>query len=342
MQRVTLHDIAKKAGVSVATVSLALRGRGELSQKRTEDIRALAKEMGYRPNPMLAALASKRFSSSKSQQGTPIAIFEFPPVPTLPKKGKPGLYHKSLVEEALRLGYAPTHFMLTPDSPIASLYRQLYSRSTQGIIITGNLDMDSFGQGFDWEQFTVVQCARFRNDNPFHTVRPNIFQSIKLAFTEVRKRGYQRIGFALGRHVVLLEDDEDRHGTALALEMAYLQKKDRLPPYLGSFDDRPAFIKWYQAHRPDVVLGFTVSHYWALREAGIRMPEDVGFTLLQQAEHNENISGLIQNNDAIGRQSVQLLDQLIRNHERGPTSLPMHTLIPSTWHEGTTLRPVVS
>ena len=75
MIRITLHDIAKKAGVSVATVSLALRGRGDISLKRAEEIRALAQTMGYRPNPLLASLASKRFSGAKSLQGTPLAIF---------------------------------------------------------------------------------------------------------------------------------------------------------------------------------------------------------------------------------------------------------------------------
>ena len=81
MRSVTLHDIALRAGVSVATVSLALRGRGEISRKRAEFIRALAVEMGYRPNPMLAALASKRFSNAITRQGTPLALFEFPQVP---------------------------------------------------------------------------------------------------------------------------------------------------------------------------------------------------------------------------------------------------------------------
>lgn len=337
MVRVTLHDIAKRAGVSVATVSLALRGRGELSKTRVAEIRAIADKMGYRPNPMLAALASKRFSNAKSQQGTPIAIFDFPPMPGKPAR-KPSHYKTHLIEEATRLGYAPSHFMMTDDTPTGPLFRQLYSRSTQGIIITGNLDMTRFGKDFDWGQFAVVQCARYLNQHPFHIVRPNIFQSVKLCFTKVREAGYERIGCALGRHSVPLEDDEDRLGTALSLETSYLPRKHRLPVYQGDIEDRKAFMKWCRANRPDAVLGFNILHYHALREEGIRMPEDVGFALLHEAEKYPDIAGMNQNVKEIARQSVLLMDQLIRNHDQGPTELPIHILIPSTWQSGPTVR----
>ena len=78
----------------------------------------------------------------------------------------------------------------------AKLYRTLYYRMVQGIVITGSVDARKFGESFDWDAFSVVQCARFHSPQPFHTVRPNIFQVVKLAFTELRKRGYRRIGFA--------------------------------------------------------------------------------------------------------------------------------------------------
>ncbi len=337
MKRVTLNDIAKAADVSVATVSLALRGRGELSKKRVREIRALAERMGYRPNPMLASLAAKRFTNAQSHQDTPIAVLEFPPVPGFPNTAQ-SLYKHTLTEESKRLGYAPTSVSMDEVRSTKGLFRQLFARSTQGVIIVGNMDMAAFGADFDWRAFAVVQCARYLNENPFHRVRPNIFQSIKLAFTQVRERGYQRIGCAPGRHKVLLEDDEDRLGAALSLEMAYLPRKHRLSVYQGDFDDRAAFLKWFHTQRPDVVLGFNILHYIALKEEGVDIPGDVGFALLQGAEEHADISGLIQNTDEIARQSVLLLDQLIRNHEHGPASKPLEILIPSSWNDGQTLR----
>ena len=56
MKRVTIRDIAKEAGVSAATVSLALNDKGKLPAERRKSIRSLAEKMGYQPNAMARAL----------------------------------------------------------------------------------------------------------------------------------------------------------------------------------------------------------------------------------------------------------------------------------------------
>lgn len=336
MKAVTLHDIAKRAGVSIATVSLALRGRGEVSKKQAKTIQDLAKEMGYRPNPMLAALASKRFSTAKAQVGTPLAFLEFPSMPGQ-SPFKTSLYRKALIEEARRLGYEPTAYSVDAETSPASLYRQLYNRTTQGIIITGSMDMEQFGKHFDWDPFSIVQCARHVATYPFTTVRSNIFQSIKLIFTKLRERGYERIGFAISRHDMLLEDDEDRHGAAIALETAHLAKKNQLPAYLGAIADEAAFIAWYRKHKPDVVVGFNNMHYQYLLNSGIRVPEETGVAVLHNCGQKD-IAGLDQNIEEIARQSIHQLDLLIRNHERGINPNPIHIVLPSIWHDGPSIR----
>ncbi|HCE43415.1 MAG TPA: hypothetical protein DET40_07690 [Lentisphaeria bacterium] len=60
---VNLKDIAGKAGVSTATVSLALHGgagRRRVSKKRTELIRSIAESLNYRPNSAARMMASSR------------------------------------------------------------------------------------------------------------------------------------------------------------------------------------------------------------------------------------------------------------------------------------------
>ena len=47
---VTIYDIAKKAGVSAATVSKSLNNHSDISKKTKSKIKALAVEMGYLPN----------------------------------------------------------------------------------------------------------------------------------------------------------------------------------------------------------------------------------------------------------------------------------------------------
>ena len=59
-KRTTMADIARKAGVHVTTVSLALRNHPRLPASTRERIQALAKELGYVPDPFLRALVTYR------------------------------------------------------------------------------------------------------------------------------------------------------------------------------------------------------------------------------------------------------------------------------------------
>ncbi|HEX7098400.1 MAG TPA: LacI family DNA-binding transcriptional regulator [Acidimicrobiia bacterium] len=55
-----IEDVASRAGVSVATVSRALRGLPHVSQATREKVLRAAEELDYRPNPHAARLAAGR------------------------------------------------------------------------------------------------------------------------------------------------------------------------------------------------------------------------------------------------------------------------------------------
>ena len=57
---VTIKDISKKCGVSFATVSKALNGYSDIGEETAENIRMIAKEMGYLPNATARTLKTKR------------------------------------------------------------------------------------------------------------------------------------------------------------------------------------------------------------------------------------------------------------------------------------------
>ena len=63
MSRVTLRDVAERAGVSTAAISQALNDRGSLRPETRERIKAIAAELGYSPNKHAAALRSGRTMS---------------------------------------------------------------------------------------------------------------------------------------------------------------------------------------------------------------------------------------------------------------------------------------
>ena len=55
-KKVTLAMIARRAGVSNAAVSMALREHPRVSRALSQRVQRIARGMGYRPNPLVAAL----------------------------------------------------------------------------------------------------------------------------------------------------------------------------------------------------------------------------------------------------------------------------------------------
>ncbi|MDE5570722.1 MAG: LacI family transcriptional regulator, partial [Prevotella sp.] len=54
--RTSLKDLANELGVSIATVSRALRSSQEISKEMQQRVKELAKKMNYRPNPFAQSL----------------------------------------------------------------------------------------------------------------------------------------------------------------------------------------------------------------------------------------------------------------------------------------------
>ena len=55
-RRTSLKDLADHLGVSIATVSRALRNSHEVGEEMTRKVKELAKQLNYRPNPFAQSL----------------------------------------------------------------------------------------------------------------------------------------------------------------------------------------------------------------------------------------------------------------------------------------------
>src|ERR1035437_4211829 len=60
MSNITIKDIAKKAGVSIATVSYVINKSRTVSPELTQRVMAVIKEIGYYPDTNARSLKSKR------------------------------------------------------------------------------------------------------------------------------------------------------------------------------------------------------------------------------------------------------------------------------------------
>jgi LacI family transcriptional regulator len=60
---VTMKDVARKAGVSIKTVSRVINNQGEISEETRERIMQIIEELGYRPNTLARGLLTGRTQS---------------------------------------------------------------------------------------------------------------------------------------------------------------------------------------------------------------------------------------------------------------------------------------
>lgn len=329
----TLKDVAKKMGLSVAAVSLGLRHAGNISEATCKRIEEVAREMGYRPNPHAAALSTRvRPGDAK---GVPLAILQ------RPLKAGPALYPiqnivDGIVERSAELGYRTECFPVRKSTELPRLLKLLRNRGFLGIFVPpigGNF----CALNFDWSPFSVVGCGRYDQTSIFHTVRQEIFESTRFLLDEMIRAGYRRICMGLLKHDPPLLDDFAR------VAVARISPSPRGRPTEVFFSDPESglsdFVAWVKAKKADAVIGFSVGHYYALVDAGIRIPEDVGFATLHHYADSDGIkmSGLSPLDKRCGVVAANRMDTMIRHHERGIPVVAEQIAIRSDWHPGTTL-----
>lgn len=329
----TLKDLARVLGLSIPAVSLGLRHAGNISEATCRRIEEAARKMGYRPNPHAAALSSGRRKEAKHD--LPLAILR------MPLRQKSLNYPiedfvEGIIRRAVELGYRVESFNLGGPGDLSRHLKILYSRGFEGIFLPP-VGKEFRAEDYDWSQFCVVACGRYEQTSPFHTVRQEIFESTRLLFNEVIRRGYRRICAGLLRHDPWIVDDYARVAAAQVCQPPGRKKIQVL--FSPSTKGLPDYVRWLRKQKADAAIGFSVGHYYAMRDAGIKIPDDIAFATLhgETGKWGREISGLLPLSDHQGVVAANRMDLMIRHREHGIPRVPEQIAIPSEWQEGTTL-----
>lgn len=337
--RVTHRDIAARTGYDRSTVSLALRGSPRIAVETRRAIQAVAVELGYRPDPAVAALARQRWLRGETGGGAAIAYI------VERRKGDYRLQYRHFAaarERAEERGYTLGEFDLSdyPNGVAAS--RALYHRGIRGVLLPSMPhEFDHGIQGFEWEQFTVVCCSLGWLRTPFHVVTSDMFESTRRAWRELAARGYRRIGAALLRHSPVAIDDHTRLGASYAEQCELDASHDRIPFLLCGPEDRTECVEWFERHRPDAIIGLVPSVAQWIREAGYRMPDDVGFVSLH-AFPRQPEAGLCVETETVARTAMDLLIAQMHENQWAVPTVQQVVQIKPRWLEGNTLRAAVT
>lgn len=184
--RIRMEDVARAAGVSVATVSRALKDDSRISPTVREAVKAVAVRMGYVPNPLVQSLMSQRRTGREGQAAETIALVTNYPHDAWPQKDVCRWYFKGIEERALQLGYRVEVFSLEalhhdPDR----LGRVLRARGIRAAVLGFSRD-EEHPVALDVSGLSVVGLSTYFRDLPVDRVHLNGFYNIKLACRHLR------------------------------------------------------------------------------------------------------------------------------------------------------------
>jgi LacI family transcriptional regulator len=340
---VTMAEVAEKVGVSKNTVSLALRGDRRISAKTRESVEKIARDLGYRKNPVVAHLMSELRKEKPPEYHRTLALFNAHPNP------RAFTEHPTIVawvegcrRRAQSQGYLFDEFWLhDPDLNGVRMVRILNSRGIEGGIVVGHFSRNRLPERFAplWEKIACV-VAGVRTHEPTLSFCCVDHHALMLeAMRQVLALKYKRPALVLN-HVVD-ELVEGRFTAGMWVGQQALPARQRVPAFDKEDESDACFRRfgaWFEKHRPDVVLTLHREVKRWLERLGKRIPKDVGIVDLEHNPAFAHWAAMEQRNDLSGEAAVDLLITMLHNNESGVQALPRATLGSSHWVPGVTVR----
>jgi len=99
-----------------------------------------------------------------------------------------------------------------------------------------------------------------------------------------------------------------------------------------------ALKAWIDKEKLDVIIAME-DIFHKLQSLNLKIPDDIGYANIVLNRNESYFSGAYQNDRMIGQKAIDLIIDMIHRGERGLPSVPVRTLVESTWYPGKTLRP---
>lgn len=320
MNRPTLHDVAREAGVSHMTVSRVVRGDRPVREETARRVRAAVIKLDYRPDPALSALAAYRSRDGGRGAGGILACIDC----------DDSLYSRDVFAgvraEAALFGYACELIPLPSGTTRQrQLGRTLYHRGVRGLLFGPSRKREEF-TGWDWPNFATVSLGALGHRPAMHAVSLDYFHGAISACEHLRETGARRIALLLdpqlgsrtgGLWIGGYLAGVIAHHTPLIADPETLSR----PPQLRD---------WLTRQKIDAVLTIHPGIAPLLREL-----------VLAARYLNQDGAGLafphyhLPHPD-IGREGVRLLHHALLRHEFGLPAEPKRVALRGTWLEPTT------
>ncbi len=312
--RVTLKEVAAKAGVSRSAVSRTFTEGASISDKTRKKVLRAAEALGYRPNVLASSLTTRRtklIGLVADNFRNPIFLVVF------------DLFTRLIQER----GFRPLLVNLSGETEPESSVRMLMQYSVDGVIVASSTLPTSFAVAFRKAGLPVVHSfGRYSGESHTHVVGVDNAYCGELAAHTLYERGYERIGFLGGPKGATSTVDRIRGFDSVV--------RPRDPNYACSFAKAYSYDAGHEEMLRLIAQGDLAEAYLcgddvvaigamsALAKAGLKVPDDVGIMGINDMDmagwRGIRLTTIRQPFPEIIAASVDLVQSLIKDPEATP------------------------
>ncbi|MEM9327433.1 MAG: LacI family DNA-binding transcriptional regulator [Bacteroidota bacterium] len=268
---VTLKDIANQLGVSMGTVSRALKDYPGISDKTKEAVRALAKELKYRPNPVAQNL--------KSQRSKIIGVV------------CPKIFHtffsaaiNGIMEVADESGYSVI-LVQTNESFEKELKETsvLLESPLEGLLVSSTFETSNYDhiQRFQDYGIPVVQFDRITDDLESSRILVDDYEGAFTATQHLIEQGCRRIALVRGQLIPLIQQRVQGFLDALKDQGVPFREDLVFENTTSDIEEGIVLAREITSlkERPDAIFAFAdvtaLGLIMGLKKEGVKIPEDI-------------------------------------------------------------------
>jgi DNA-binding LacI/PurR family transcriptional regulator len=280
-ERVTIRDVARRAGVSITAVSHALNGKGTISDQTRARVRAVADEMGYEADALARGLRRSTMgavglvlrSLDTLQDYTPegVDVFE--------------RFVGAVASQALARGLS---IMLVPD--LSKIPVPPLSYSMDGYIVANPHEDDPVVALLERRQIPYVTYGRDPSRPAFdHWASEDDVSSTELVLDHLAAAEAHHIVLAVGTDLNAWNADTEQTYRRWCQDHGVPERVYRVPESTGVAGGAIVGEQILDDRVPDAVFCLTGRHaagvLTALAARGVRVPEDVLLVAGSDSEH---------------------------------------------------------
>jgi LacI family transcriptional regulator len=325
--RATIRDVAREAGVSVATVSRVLNDSGPVREETRRRIREIAQRMRYTPNLAAQSLTTARTSTLGVLLPDLFGEFYSEVIRGIDQTAQQSGYHVLV---------SSSH---NDRAEIEGSLRAMRGRVDGLVVMSPDLDAVSLSSNLP-ERLPVVLLNCEVDDLSYDSINIDNYGGAYSMTEHLTRMGHRRVGLIKGSERNL-DARERARGYRQALEDAGVAVVAAYE-VAGDFGDRSGYLAAEALlaldERPTAIFAsndsMAIGAISALREAGVSVPEDVavvGFDDIPIARYlSPPLSTVRVSISQLGERATRkLLDAIARKnqHEKSQEVLPTELVV---------------